>query len=170
MSESERFSVGEISHLSKISSMHLCKACPGCGGMVNVRKVSCSCGYVFITKRSKPRLTAKSGSRKHTMSSFGALETDEQAADRMSVDRACKAKKRVLETEEEAFERKSNSIYKYSVTNTSAIHYLCAHTRMHVCVSVKFYQALFVIFIPVKFSIFIETFYLVLPTYTCSHC
>ena len=41
---SERFSVGEISHLSKISSMPLCKACPGCGGMVNVRKVSCSCG------------------------------------------------------------------------------------------------------------------------------
>ena len=42
------------------------------------------------------RLTAKSGSRKHTMSSFRALETDEQAADRISVDRACKAKKRVL--------------------------------------------------------------------------
>ena len=42
------------------------------------------------------------------MSSFRALETDEQAADRMSVDRACKAKKRVLETEEEAFERKSH--------------------------------------------------------------
>ena len=91
---SERFSVGEISHLSKISSMPLCKACPGSGGMV---KVSCSCGHVFITKRSKPCLTAKSGSRKHTMSSFRALETDEQAADRMSVDRACKAKKRVLE-------------------------------------------------------------------------
>ena len=90
--ESERFSVGEISHLSKISSMPLCKACPGCGGMVNVGKVSCSCGHVFITKRSKPRLTAKSGSRKHTMSSFRALETDEQAVDRMSVDRACKAK------------------------------------------------------------------------------
>ena len=46
------FSVGEISHLSKISSMPLCKACPGCGGMVTV---SCSCGHVFITKRSKPR-------------------------------------------------------------------------------------------------------------------
>ena len=24
---------------------------------VNIRKVSCSCGHVFITKRSKPRLT-----------------------------------------------------------------------------------------------------------------
>ena len=45
---SERFSVGEISHLSKTSSMPLCKACPGCGGMVNI---SCSCGHVFITKR-----------------------------------------------------------------------------------------------------------------------
>ena len=86
MSESERFSVGEISHLilSKISSMPLCKACPGCGGMVNVRKVSCSCGHVFITKRSKPRLIAKSGSRKHTMSSFRALETDEQVASHQS--------------------------------------------------------------------------------------
>ena len=93
MAESECFSIGEISHLSKISSMPLCKACPGCGGIVNVRKVSCSCGRVFITKRSKPRLTAKSGSRKRTMSSFRALETNEQAADRMSVDRACKAKK-----------------------------------------------------------------------------
>ena len=50
--DSARFSVGEISHLSKISSMPLCKACPGCGGMV---KVSCSCGHMFITKRSKPR-------------------------------------------------------------------------------------------------------------------
>ena len=63
---------------------------------------------VYSTKRSKPRLTAKSGSRKHTMSSFRALETDEQAADRMSVHRACKAKKRVLETEEEAFDLKSH--------------------------------------------------------------
>ena len=35
VSDSERFSVGEISLLSKISSMPLCKACPGCGGMVN---------------------------------------------------------------------------------------------------------------------------------------
>ena len=42
------------------------------------------------------------------MSSFRAIETDEQAADRRSVDRACKAKKRALETEEEAFERKSH--------------------------------------------------------------
>ena len=38
------------------------------------------------------------------MSSFRALETDEQAADRTSVDRACKAKKRV----KKAFERKSH--------------------------------------------------------------
>ena len=57
MSDSARFSVGEISLLSKISSMPLCKTCPGCGGMVNIRKVSCSCGHVFITKSSKPRLT-----------------------------------------------------------------------------------------------------------------
>ena len=57
MSDSARFSVGEISLLSKISSVPLCKACPGCGGMVNIRKVSCSCGHMFITKRSKPRLT-----------------------------------------------------------------------------------------------------------------
>ena len=43
---SERFTVGELSHLSKSSSMPLCKACPGCGGMVHIRKVSCSCGHV----------------------------------------------------------------------------------------------------------------------------
>ena len=88
--------------------MPLCKACPGCGCMVHIRKVSCSCGHVFITKCSKPRLTARSCSRKHTMSSFRAIETDEKAADRRSVNRSCKAKKRVLETEEEAFERKSH--------------------------------------------------------------
>ena len=99
---SERFSVGALSHFSKISGMPLCKACPGCGGMVPIRKVSCSCGHVFITKCSKPRLTARSGSRKHTMSSFRAKETDEKAADRRSVNRACKGKKRALETEEEA--------------------------------------------------------------------
>ena len=104
MSDSERFSVGEISYLSKISSMPLCKACPGCGGMVNISKVSCSCGHVFVTKRSKPRLTARSSTRKQAMSSFRAIERDEKAADRRSVDRACKAKKRALETEEEAFE------------------------------------------------------------------
>ena len=108
VSDSERFSVGEISHFSKISSMPLHKACPGCGGMVNIRKVSCSSGHVFVTKRSKPRLTARSSTRKQAMSSFRAIERDEKAADRRSVDRACKAKKRALETEEEAFERKSH--------------------------------------------------------------
>ena len=52
---SERFTVGELSHLSKSSSMHLCKACPqaGCGGMVHIRKVSCSCGHVFVAKHNK---------------------------------------------------------------------------------------------------------------------
>ena len=39
---------------------------------------------------------------------------------------------------------------------------------MHVCVSVKFYQAFFVIFIPVKFSIFIETFYLLIHVVTAN--
>ena len=46
---------------------------------------------------------ARSGTRKQAMSSFRAIERDEKAADRRSVDRACKAK-RALETEEEAFE------------------------------------------------------------------
>ena len=39
-----------LSHLSKSSSMPLCKACPGCGGMVHIRKVSCSCSHVFVAK------------------------------------------------------------------------------------------------------------------------
>ena len=47
---------------------------------------------------------ARSGTRKQAMSTFRAIERDENAADRRSVDRACKAKKRGLETEEEAFE------------------------------------------------------------------
>ena len=28
-------------------------ACPGCGGMVHIRKVSCSCGHVFVAKHIK---------------------------------------------------------------------------------------------------------------------
>ena len=86
--------------------MPLCKACPGCGGIVHIRKVSCSCGHVFATKHNKPLLTS---SRKHTLRSFRAIETDEKASERRSVDRACKAKKRMLEIEEEALERKSRN-------------------------------------------------------------
>ena len=32
--------------------MPLYKACPGCGGMVHIRKVSCSCGHVFVANIS----------------------------------------------------------------------------------------------------------------------
>ena len=42
--------------------------------------------------------------RKHTLYSFRALETVEKAADLRSFDKACKAKKRALGTEEEALE------------------------------------------------------------------
>ena len=87
MSDSECFSVGKISHLSKISSMPLCKECLGCGGMVHIRKASCSCGHVFITKRRKSRLTARSDTRKHAMSSFRAIERHEKAAERRSLDK-----------------------------------------------------------------------------------
>ena len=84
--------------------MPLYKACPGCGGMVHIRKVSCSCGHVFVAKH-KQLLTP---SRKHTLHSSRAIETVGKAADRRSVDKACKFKKRALEAEEEALERKSN--------------------------------------------------------------
>ena len=30
------------------SSKPLCNACPGCGSMVHIKKVSCSCGHVFV--------------------------------------------------------------------------------------------------------------------------
>ena len=43
--------------------MPLCKACPGCGGMVHIRKVSCSCGHVFVAQH-KHLLTQ---CRKHTL-------------------------------------------------------------------------------------------------------
>ena len=83
--------------------MPLCKACPGCRGMA--RKVSCSCDHVFVAKH-KHLLTP---CRKHTLHSFRAIETVEKAADYRSVDKACKAKKKALETEEEALERKSRT-------------------------------------------------------------
>ena len=70
--------------------MPLCKACPVCGGMVHNRKVSCSCGHVFVAKH-KQLLTS---SRKHTLPSSRAIETVEKAADRRSVDKACKFKPR----------------------------------------------------------------------------
>ena len=105
MSHSERFSVGAFLSDFKHAFM---QGVSWFGGMVHIRKVSCSFGHVFITKCSKPRLTARSCSRKHTMSSFRAIETDEKAADRRSVNRACKGKKRALETEQEALERKSH--------------------------------------------------------------
>ena len=89
-----------LSHLSKSSSMPLCKACPGCGGMGHIRNGSCSCGHVFVAKHKTP-------SRKHTLHSSRAIETVEKAADRRSVDKACKFKKSALETEEEALEHKS---------------------------------------------------------------
>ena len=81
--------------------MPLCKACPSCGGMVHIRKVSCSCGHVFVAKHHKHLLTP---SRKHTLCSFKVIE---KAEDHRSVDKACRTKKRVLETEEKALERKS---------------------------------------------------------------
>ena len=49
---SGRFTVGELSHLSKSSSKPLCKVCPGCGGMVHIKKVSRSCGHVFVAKHT----------------------------------------------------------------------------------------------------------------------
>ena len=42
-----------LSHLSESSGMPLCKTCPGCGGMVHIRKVSCSCGHVFVAKHKQ---------------------------------------------------------------------------------------------------------------------
>ena len=81
---SERFPIGELSHLSKSSSMSLCMACPGCGGMVRIRKVGCSCGHVFVAKHNKPLLTSR---RKHILRSFRAIQTDEKATERRSVDR-----------------------------------------------------------------------------------
>ena len=95
-----------MSHLPKCVSKLLCKACPGCEGMVHIRKVSCSCSYVFVAKHNKHLLTQ---SRKHTLRSFRDIETVEKAAERRSVDKACKAKILALETEEEALECKSSN-------------------------------------------------------------
>ena len=100
--------------------MPLCKAYPGFGGMVYIRKVSCSCDHVFVAKH-KHLLTP---SRKHTLHSFRAIETVEKAADRRSVDKACKANKRALETEEEALERKS-------------LNRTCVAKKILICVDLK---------------------------------
>ena len=79
---SERFTVGELSHLSTSSSKPLCKACPGCGGMVHIRKVlSCSCGQVLVAKHNQHLFTP---SRKHTLHSFRAIETVEKAVDQLT--------------------------------------------------------------------------------------
>ena len=75
--------------------MPLCKA--GC--VVHIRKVSCSVVVMYLVQNIT--------SRKHTLRSYRARETDEKAAERRSIDRTCKAKKKVIETEEESLERKS---------------------------------------------------------------
>ena len=49
--------------------------------MVHIRKVSCSCGHVFVAKHNKYLLTP---SRKHTLHSFRAIETVEKAADQLT--------------------------------------------------------------------------------------
>ena len=71
--------------------------------MVHIRKVSCSCDHVFVAKHKQ----LLSPSTKHTLHSSRAIETVEKAADRRSVDKACKFKKTALETEEETLESKS---------------------------------------------------------------
>ena len=81
MSEAERFTVGKLSHLPKSSSKPLCKACPGRGGMVHLRKVGCSCGHVFVANHNKHLLTP---SRKHTLRSFGAIVIVEKAVDQLT--------------------------------------------------------------------------------------
>ena len=70
--------------------MPLCKAYSGCGGMVHIRKLSCSCGHVFVAKH-KQLLTPSSCKFKKR-----ALETEEEALERKSLNRACVAKKRVM--------------------------------------------------------------------------
>ena len=64
-------------------------------------------------------------SRKHTPHSFRAIETVEKAADRRTIDKACKTKKRALETEEVALERKS--------LNKACV----AKKRVLICVNLK---------------------------------
>ena len=75
VSERHEFTVGELSHLPKSLSKPLCKACPGCGGMV---QVCCSCGHVFVDKHL---LTP---SRKHTLRSFRAIKTVKKAVDQLT--------------------------------------------------------------------------------------
>ena len=65
---SERFTIGELSHLPKSSSKPLCKTCPGRGGMVHLRKVGCSCGHVFVANHNKHLLESM-----HILRSFGAI-------------------------------------------------------------------------------------------------
>ena len=98
------------------------QGCPSCGGVVHIRKIGCSCGHVFVAKHHKPLLTS---SRKHTLHSFRAVETDKKAAEHRSVDR-----KRALETEEEALERGLNIWTDKGIT----LPIVCVHLRACVCV------------------------------------
>ena len=80
VSEAERFTVGELSHLPKSSSKPLCKACcPGRGGMVHLSLKGS--GHVFVANHNKHLLTP---SRKHTLRSFGAIVIVEKAVDQLT--------------------------------------------------------------------------------------
>ena len=77
---SERFPIGELSHLTKNSSMPLVH-------MVHIRKVSCSYGHVFVAKHNK-HIHILNPSRKHTLGSFRVIERVEKAADRVSQEKS----------------------------------------------------------------------------------
>ena len=68
---------------------------------------------------------ARSGTRKQGMSTFRAIERYGKAAVRTSVDRACKAKKRALETEEEAFEHTDTFLHISANKLFSSVQLLC---------------------------------------------
>ena len=72
--------------------------------LVHIRKVSCSCGHMFVAKHNKHLLTP---SRKHTLRSFRAIETVEKAVDQLT--ESLLNQERALETEEEALECKSSN-------------------------------------------------------------
>ena len=83
------------------------KQCPGCGNLIHIRKLTCSCGYAFKKlKAANPEVVNKQ--KIIAIVQKRALESVTENLKRKEVDKICKIKKRALESDAEAQKRKQD--------------------------------------------------------------
>ena len=100
-------SSGRCGELVLSYNMPLTKVCVHCSTSVHVSKTVCDCRHVFASKKSSPLVTMKS--ERVVIDRRRSLESEDEIAARkakkagvFACDRACVAKKKALETQDEA--------------------------------------------------------------------